>query len=113
MPSNYIDIESGTNGAEKLVKQNLKFRTGKFVWRIKFNIPLNPATVNNMNLYVTTLNDAPLKTSIRYDTADNYIEIDPLEPYAQNESYVLNISKNVESKGGQRLKNDFRVQFRV
>lgn len=113
MSSNYVDIESGTNGAEKLVRQNLKFRTGKFVWRIKFNIPLNPATVNNMNLYVTTLNDTPLKTSIRYDTENNYIEIDPLEPYAQNESYILNISKNVESKGGQRLKSDYRLQFRI
>lgn len=113
MASNYLDIEAVTGGAEKLVKQDMKFRTGKFVWRVKFTAPLNPATVNNMNLYVTTMNDKPLKTAIRYDTINNYIEIEPLEPYAQNESYTLNISQNVESKGGQRLKNDVRLRFRI
>jgi hypothetical protein len=113
MESNYIEIESVTGGVEKLIKQDMKFKTGNFVWRVKFTAPLNPSTVNNMNLYVTTTNEAPLKTAIRYNAENNYIEIQPLEPYAKNESYILNISKNVESKGGQKLKNNIRLKFKI
>lgn len=113
MAPNYIEIESVSGSDEKVVKQNLKFRTGKFIWRVSFSAPLNPATVNNMNLYVTTMNERPLKTAIRYDSVENFVEIEPLEAYAQNESYILNISKNVESKGGQKLKNDVRLRFKV
>jgi len=113
MSSNFIDIEAVSGGSQTIVKQDLKFKTGKFVWRVKFTAPLNPATVNNMNLYVTTLKEAPLKTSIRYDTVNNYIEIEPLEAYSKDESYILNITKNVESKGGQKLKNNIRLRFKV
>ena len=113
MESNYIEIEAASEGVEKLVKQDMKFNTGKFVWRVKFTAPLNPATVNNMNLYVTTSDETPLKTAIRYDAAKNHIEIEPLEPYSKNESYILNITKNVESKGGQKLKNNIRLKFKL
>ena len=113
MSINFVEIEGVSAGMERLIKQTLKFRTGNFVWRVKFTAPLNPATVNNMNLYVTTMTGTLLKTAIRYDSVHNYIEIEPLEPYAQNESYLLNISKNVESKGGQTLKNDVRLQFKI
>ena len=113
MPTNYIDIEAVSGGTPNLVKQNLKFKTGKFVLRVKFTAPLNPSTVNNMNLYVTKLDGSSLKTSIQYDSINNYIEIEPLEAYAQNESYILNITKNVESKGGQRLKEEIRLRFKL
>lgn len=113
MSSNFIDIEAVTGGVGNIVKQDLKFKTGKFVWRVKFTAPLNPATVNNMNLYVTTAKEAPLKTSIRYDAVNNFIEIEPLESYSKDESYILNITKNVESRGGQKLKNNIRLRFRV
>ena len=63
--ANYLEFESMSEGMEDKVKQNLKFKTGNFVWKIKFNVPLDPKTVNNVNLYVTSLNLAPLKTAIR------------------------------------------------
>jgi hypothetical protein len=108
-----IDIEAVSSEVQDKVKQTLAFRTGKFVWRIKFNVPLNPATINNKNLYVTNLNLVPLKTYIRYDTVNKYIEVEPLEPYAENESYILNITKNVKSQGGKNLKSPVQVQFRL
>lgn len=113
MSTNYIDIEAVSGGPQNIVKQDLKFKTGKFVWKIKFTAPLNPATVNNMNLYLTTVNETPLKTAIHYDTINNCIEIEPLEAYAKDESYILIVTKNVESKGGQKLKNDIRLRFKV
>ena len=109
----YVEIEDVIGNDQKIIHQDMKFRTGKFVWRISFTAPLNPETVNNMNLYVTDASDNPLKTAIRYDAVSNCIEIEPLEPYAQNESYILIITKNVESKGGQKLKNEMQVRFHV
>ncbi len=112
--ANYIEIESISDGIPaNLVHQDLKFKTGKFVWKVKFNIPLNPKTVNNVNLYVTSADQTPLKTSIHYDAENNMIEIEPLEAYAKEESYFLNITKNIESKGGQKLKKEIRIQFKV
>lgn len=113
MAQNYITIESVEGGVNNLVKQNLKFKTGKFVWKIKFTAPLNPATVNNRNLYVTSMSQIPLPTNIRYDSINNCIEIEPLAPYSKNESYLLHITTNVKSKRGQRLPNDITIQFKV
>lgn len=113
MASNFITIESIVGSVHNKVKQSLKFKTGSFVWRVKFTAPLNPSTVNNRNLYVTSLNQTPLPTNIRYDTVDNCIEIEPLAPYTKNESYLLHISTNVKSKQGQRLPNDITIQFKV
>jgi len=110
---NFIDIESVPDEMQGKVRQNLKFKTGKFVWRVKFTAPLDPATVNNMNLYVTNTSDIPLKTAIHYNSQTNEIEIEPLEAYAKDSSYILNISKRVRSVGGQTLKSDIRLQFKV
>lgn len=113
MAGNFIKIENVTGATEGHVKQKLKFKTGSFVWRVKFSAPLNPATVNNKNLYVTSLNQTPLKTHIRYDSVNNYIEIEPLEPYTMNESYLLHVTTNVMSKKGQKLPKEIVIQFKV
>lgn len=111
--ANYLAFESMTEGLESKVRQDLKFKTGNFLWKIKFNVPLDPKTVNNVNLYVTTVNMTPLKTAIRYNSLENEIEIEPLEPYAQNESYVLNITTKVTSLSGKPLKQPLQVQFKI
>ncbi len=113
MALHYITIESIEGSGKNRVKQDLKFKTGNFVWQIKFTAPLNPNTVNNRNLYVTTLNQTPLQANIRYNTIDNYIEIEPLSPYNKNESYLLHVTKNVKSKKGQSLPNEITIQFKV
>lgn len=109
----YLEIESVTDGYQEKVHQNLKFKTGKFIWQIRFNTALDPTTVNNINLYVTTLNMAPLSTNITYDASMNTIEIEPLESYAKNESYVLHVTTNVKSKGGKALKQPIKLQFKI
>lgn len=113
MAPKYITIESVTGGVSSRVKQDLKFKTGNFIWRIKFNTPINPSTINNQNLYVTTANNTPLKTNISYDSVNNCIEIEPLEAYSRNESYTLHITDNVSSKKGKKLQNEITIQFKV
>ena len=110
---NFISFESVPEEVKGKVKQNLKFKTGKIVWRVKFTAPLDPATVNNMNLYVTNTSDVPLKTAIHYNSETREIEIEPLEAYVKYSSYILHISKNVRSVGGQSLKSDIALQFKV
>lgn len=112
MNNKYINIESVTEDEKNKVKQSLKFRTGNFVWRVKFSAPLSPATVNNRNLYVTSINQVPLKTKIRYNSIDQYIEIEPLEAYSRNESYILTITTKVKSASGQHLKKEVKIQFK-
>lgn len=111
--SNYLEFESMTEGLESKVKQNMKYKTGNFIWKIRFNTALDPKTVNNVNLYVTSLNLTPLKTAIRYNSLENEIEVEPLEPYAKNESYILNITTNVTTLGGKPLKKPLQVQFKI
>ena len=110
---NFISFESIPDDMEGKVKQNLKFKTGKFIWRVKFSAPLDPATINNMNLFVTNTSDTPLKTAVHYNVDTNEIEIEPLESYAKDSSYILHISKRVRSVGGQNLKFDITLQFKV
>lgn len=113
MATNYITIESVDGSEKNLVKQDLKFKTGNFVWRIKFTAPLNSSTVNNRNLYVTSMNKVPFPANITYDTVNNFIEIEPLAPYAKEESYLLHITTNVKSKQGQALHKNITIQFKV
>lgn len=111
MSKNFLNIQSTTPNAQGIVKQDLKFKTGDFVWRVKFNIPLDPSTVNSTNMYVANASNIPLKTSIRYDSVNNQIEVEPAEPYSASESYFLNITTNVASRNGQHLKEPVQVQF--
>ena len=78
--ANYLDIKSVTGGDDRLVKQDLKFRTGKFIWKVIFNIELNPATVNNQNLQVYNSDNKPIDTKISYNSSTKTIEIEPKEP---------------------------------
>lgn len=111
--ANYVDIRNVSDGYISKVRQDLKFKTGNFIWKIFFNIPLNPATVNNQNLSVTDAAGKPLNTNITYNSELLAIEISPKEAYVQGETYFLHINKLVESKGGQRLKDEISIEFAV
>ena len=111
--ANYITIEEIVGSARNTVKQTLRYKTGDFLWKIKFTAPLNPATVNNRNLYVTTVDQIPLSTNIRYNTVENCIEIEPLSPYVKNESYLLHVTTNVKSKKGNKsIPNEITIRFK-
>lgn len=113
MARDYLDIKNSSNSSNAKVRQSLKFRTGKFVWRVKFNIPLDPLSVNNNNLFVKTTNDEILSTIINYNEESNEIEIEPAGEYAQDKEYVLNITTRVRSAKGNPLKEPLQVQFKI
>lgn len=113
MATNYLKIEEVPEALQKKVHQNLAFRTGNFVWRVKFSTPLNPSTVNATNMYLTSETGELLKTDIRYDAENSMIEVQPLEPYAEGVSYYLTITTKVRSRGGQRLKELVKIKFNL
>ena len=113
MARNFIEIEDVPKGYENRVRQNLSFKTGKFVWRCRFTTALDPSTITSENLYVESETGVRLDTKFTYNDADMEIEVEPLEPYAQNTDYFLNITTNVKSRGGQNLKEPVQIKFRL
>lgn len=54
-----------------------------------------------------------LRSSIRYDAANNTIEVEPLEPYSSTETYTLNVTTKVQSKGGKNLRTPIQIKFKM
>lgn len=113
MSKNLLEIEDIPPQLANKVTQDLKFKTGNFVWRVRFNIPLDPKTVNKETMYVTNSQNQRLQTYIKYDVKNEIIEIEPLEAYSTNEYYTLVITTNVKSKGGQSLNEPVSIKFKL
>jgi len=113
MARQHIDIEDIPAHLTNKVKQNLRFKTGNFIWRVRFNIPLDPKTVNSNTMYVVNSENKKLRSNIKYDIETGQIEVEPLEAYSTNEYYHLIITTNVKSKGGQSLKEPVTLKFKL
>ncbi len=113
MSKSIIEIEDIPPYLSNKVKQDLKFKTGNFIWKVRFNIPLDPKTVNSNTMYVTNSMNQKLKTHIKYNMENEIIEIEPLEPYSTNEYYQLIITSDVKSKGGQNLSEPVKIKFKL
>ena len=113
MAYNYIEISDIPSNMSNKVKQNLKFKTGNFVWRVKFNIPLDPKTVNNDTMFVTNSQNQKLRSYINYNMELGQIEIEGIEAYATCEQYTLHITTAVKSRGGQSLKEPVQIKFKL
>lgn len=113
MPRQFLDIEDVPEELKTKVKQDLKFKTGIFLWRVKFNTPLDPASVTNDSMFVSKTNGERLQAKIHYDAENMQIEVEPLVPYAQDEYYYLNITTLVRSKNGQKLSKPLQIKFKL
>lgn len=113
MASAYLEIDRKNTDSNVFIHENLKFHTQQFTWKVKFNTALDPRTVNATTMYITTINQTPVKTSIVYNSVENVIEITPAEQFNSNEPYYLNITKDVKSIAGKRLKHPVQIQFKV
>lgn len=113
MARNFLDIEDVPEELEKKVKQDLKFRTGVFVWRVRFNIPLDPGSINENSMFVSNTNGQRIESKIRYDAETYQIEVEPLVPYAQDQYYYLHITPYVRSKNGQKLSKPIQLKFKL
>jgi len=62
---------------------------------------------------VTERNGYIVDTLISYDRENHLIAICPIDCYAENEYYLLNISKKVRSENGSRLKREINIMFKI
>ncbi len=113
MEQNFIDIVVSNPNLKNKIHLDIGEPSDTVYWYIRFNIPLDSFSVSSKTMNVTDTNGYIMKTWIRYDEEKNLIIIHPLEPYVQNEYYLLNISKKVQSKKGQSLKNEIHILFKL
>ena len=113
MARSFLEIEDIPPQLTNKVKQDLRFKTGNFIWKVRFNIPLDAKTVNKDTMYVVDSQNQQLRTYIKYNVDTGYIEIEPLEPYSTNEYYKLVITTNVKSRGGQSLNEPIQIKFKL
>ena len=113
MAAQYLEIDEVPESLKRSVHQNLAYKTGDFICKLRFTTPMNPSTVNSTNIYLTSEFGEMVKTNIRYDIANNTIEVSPAEAYTEGISYYLNITTKVQSKGGQKLKAPVKLRFKL
>lgn len=113
MEENFIDIVVSNPKLKNKIHLDIAEPSDTIYWYIRFNIPLDAFSVSSKTMNVTDTSGYLMKTWIRYDEDKNLIIIHPLEPYVQNEYYLLNISKKVQSKRGQMLKNEIHILFKL
>lgn len=108
----YIEIQSA-KGIKNPIQAKVEVNPEKIYWYIRFNIPLNPETVNEESMDVTDVEGFILTSVISYSAENNTIIISPREPYKPNETYILNISDKVCSRGNNPLKEEVQIVFQL
>lgn len=111
--SKFITMNREELPESTFVREHLSGKTYNFCWKIRFNNELDPKTVNNTTMFVTTPDGGMFNCKISYNAMDNIIEIHPLEEYAPNTQYTLTITTRVVSLTGSRLPNDISVPFSI
>lgn len=82
-------------------------------WYIKFNIPLDPNSVNENNMYVTDVGGYVMQTFIEYSPENTLISISPIDSYNQNTYYILTVTTNVRSSKGNKLPREVHIVFKL
>ena len=95
------------------VKIKLGSDSDDVFWYIRFNIPLDEASVSPKTMEVTDTLGYIMRTDIAYDKDRNMIVISPVDSYEQNVYYLLNISKKVKSARGQNLRSKIHILFKL
>jgi len=108
-----IRVASNLPGLNSHIKINVNDPAEKVYWYIKFNIPLDKKYVNKDTTNVTDTDGYIMRTYIYYDEKDNLIVVSPIDSYEQDRYYLLNISRDVRSANGQRLKREIHILFKL
>ncbi len=113
MDNEHIKINTSIPSLKNKIKIDVEGPTERAYWYIRFNIPLDKASVNRDTMNVTDTDGYIMRTYISYDEDENLIVIVPLDSYEQNRYYFLNISKQVRSAKGQQLKHEIHILFKL
>lgn len=82
-------------------------------WYIKFNLLLDENTVAPSTMYVTDLDGYLMRTTIKYSQEYNVISISPIDTYAKDRYYILQITKGVKGLSGGSLRKNVNILFKL
>ena len=108
-----IRVASNLPGLNSHIKLDVNAPVDKAYWYIKFNIPLDKDYVNKDTTNVTDTDGYLMLTYIYYDEKENLIVVIPKDSYDQDRYYLLNISRDVRSANGQKLKREIHILFKL
>ncbi len=108
-----IRYAASSKSLEDKIKVKMEQGANTIYWHIKFNLPLDPSSVNEKTMYVTDLAGYILETYIEYDEEKHLIVITPLQSYEENYYYILNITTDVKSAKGQNLRRSVIILFKL
>ena len=98
---------------KKKITTNITDPGGGVYWYIRFNTPLDAASVTKHTMNITEKNGYIINSIITYDTTRNLIVLNPMDLYRQNEYYILYISKKVCSSRGKPLAKPVYIMFKL
>lgn len=111
--NNRIRIATNLPDLKNKIQTNITGNTDNIYWYIRFNIPLDESSVSEKTMSVTDTDGYIMRTDITYDTSKNMIIISPLDTYEQEVFYLLQISKKVKSRRGNKLKSQMCILFKL
>lgn len=108
-----IKLMTDNPALKNKIKLDIEPGADKIYWYIKFNIALDPATVNRKTMKVMEPNGYILETETSYRTDGNMIVLSPIDSFAQDEYYILKITKKVSSAKGRSMRNEVNILFKL
>ncbi|MCL6639567.1 MAG: Ig-like domain-containing protein [Firmicutes bacterium] len=85
----------------------------KKTWTVKFNLPLNKATVNSNNIYVTDDNNQRVSTLLATSDDGTAVSVSPAGSYQAGKEYRLFLTGGLTSTRGLTLSPQVVVPFTV
>lgn len=82
-------------------------------WTVKFNMPLDPSSVNNQTIYVVDEWGYPVDVELTLGEDSCNVVIKPVTPYREGHKYELIISKELRGASGEALKQPMRMRFSI
>jgi len=108
-----VKIAATNPGIKNKIRTNIAEDADTVFWYIRFNTGLDASSVSKKTMNVTERNGYIVNTDISYVSESRVISICPIDCYAQNEYYFLNISKKVKSDKGVNLKREIHIMFKI
>ena len=102
-------LPSGFNAWPTKTTDNMKK-----TWTIKFNMPVNPATITSSNIYVTDANNQRVDTVLTPSPDGGTVDVTPIKAYTTGKEYRLFVARGLTSaKGSSSLSPQIVVPFAV
>ena len=111
--SNNIKLMADNPGLKDKISVHVPDGSDKVFWYIRFNLSLDPKSVNPKTMKVMDSKGFILETEISYSPEFNLIVISPVDAFEKNEFYILKIRGNVRSEKKQKLKNEINILFKL